>query len=199
MRRAGQNPTESETQVIFPYPVTIQWNYNSSFGQDMVNKIDDGSSSLNFEVKSEPYCPPEPAKLLHRDKPSPSPKSPNGLSMTFMNSNDHPLPNDTFYPKHKTSHFQALVSFQDLYKLTLNFHWTSRPDPIDSKSRLILILHDSVLCQDFCLLMSEKTKDKEMDTETHFKDTFRVFSKDEEGWSNMKTYRMSQKCPFIAL
>ena len=32
MRRAGQNPTESETQ-------------------DMVNKIDDGSSSLNFEVK----------------------------------------------------------------------------------------------------------------------------------------------------
>ena len=35
------------------------------------------------------------------------------------------------------------------------------------------------LCQDFCLLLSEKTK--EMDTETHFKDTFRVFSKDEEG------------------
>ena len=32
---------------------------------------------------------------------------------------------------------------------------------------------------DFCLLMSEKTK--EMDPETHFKDTFRVFSKDEEG------------------
>ena len=27
--------------------------------------------------------------------------------------------------------------------------------------------------------MAEKTK--EMDTETHFKDTFRVFSKDEEG------------------
>ena len=34
--------------------------------------------------------------------------------------------------------------------------------------------------QDFCLLMSEKTK--EMDPETHFKDTFRVFSKDDEGW-----------------
>ena len=33
--------------------------------------------------------------------------------------------------------------------------------------------------QGFCLLMAEKTK--EMDTETHFKDTFRVFSKDEEG------------------
>ena len=29
------------------------------------------------------------------------------------------------------------------------------------------------------MLMSEKTK--EVDTETHFKDTFRVFSKDEEG------------------
>ena len=47
--------------------------------------------------------------------------------------------------------------------------------------------------------MSEKTKDKEMDTETHFKDTFRVFSKDEEGWSNMKTCRMSQKCPNICI
>ena len=31
MRRAGQNPTESEVQ-------------------DMVNKVDDGSASLNFEV-----------------------------------------------------------------------------------------------------------------------------------------------------
>lgn len=31
MRRAGQNPTESEVQ-------------------DMINKIDDGTSSLNFEV-----------------------------------------------------------------------------------------------------------------------------------------------------
>ena len=31
----------------------------------------------------------------------------------------------------------------------------------------------------FCLLIGEKTK--EMDHETHFKDTFRVFSKDEEG------------------
>ena len=47
--------------------------------------------------------------------------------------------------------------------------------------------------------MSEKTKDKEMDTETHFKDTFRVFSKDEEGWSNMKTCRMSQKSPNICI
>ena len=32
---------------------------------------------------------------------------------------------------------------------------------------------------DFCLLVGEKAK--EMDPETHFKDTFRVFSKDEEG------------------
>ena len=31
----------------------------------------------------------------------------------------------------------------------------------------------------FCLLMKEKTK--ETDPETHYKDTFRVFSKDEEG------------------
>ena len=33
--------------------------------------------------------------------------------------------------------------------------------------------------EDFCLLMSEKTV--EVDPETLFKDTFRVFSKDEEG------------------
>merc|ERR1711936_442060 len=32
---------------------------------------------------------------------------------------------------------------------------------------------------DFCLLINEKTR--EMEPETHFKDTFRVFSKDEEG------------------
>ena len=32
---------------------------------------------------------------------------------------------------------------------------------------------------DFCLVIKEKTK--EVDTEIHFKDTFRVFSKDEEG------------------
>ena len=33
--------------------------------------------------------------------------------------------------------------------------------------------------KDFCLVIKEKIMD--MDTETHFKDTFRVFSKDEEG------------------
>ena len=32
---------------------------------------------------------------------------------------------------------------------------------------------------DFCLVIKEKTK--ELESETHFKDTFRVFSKDEEG------------------
>ena len=37
----------------------------------------------------------------------------------------------------------------------------------------------SLSFMDFCLLLREKTK--EMDPETHFKDTFRVFSKDEEG------------------
>ena len=37
---------------------------------------------------------------------------------------------------------------------------------------------------DFCLVIKEKTK--ELDSETHFKDTFRVFSKDEEG-ENLKT------------
>ena len=38
---------------------------------------------------------------------------------------------------------------------------------------------DSLSFEDFCLLLGEKSK--EMDLKTHFKDTFRVFSKDEEG------------------
>ena len=37
----------------------------------------------------------------------------------------------------------------------------------------------SLAFEDFCLLMREKTK--EIDPEILFKDTFRVFSKDEEG------------------
>ena len=37
----------------------------------------------------------------------------------------------------------------------------------------------SLTFPDFCLLIAEKSK--ELDPETHFKDTFRVFSKDEEG------------------
>ena len=37
----------------------------------------------------------------------------------------------------------------------------------------------SLAFPDFCLLRAEKAK--ELDPETHFKDTFRVFSKDEEG------------------
>ena len=32
---------------------------------------------------------------------------------------------------------------------------------------------------DFCVVIKEKNK--ELDSETHFKDTFRVFSKDDEG------------------
>ena len=35
--------------------------------------------------------------------------------------------------------------------------------------------------ESFCLVIGEKTKEMDLDTETHFKDTFRVFSKDEEG------------------
>ena len=37
----------------------------------------------------------------------------------------------------------------------------------------------SLAFTDFCALIREKTK--EVDPETHFKDTFRVFSKDQEG------------------
>ena len=37
----------------------------------------------------------------------------------------------------------------------------------------------SLTFPDFCLLIGEKSK--ELDPVTHFKDTFRVFSKDEEG------------------
>ena len=40
----------------------------------------------------------------------------------------------------------------------------------------------SLAFPDFCLLIGEKAK--EMETETHFNDTFRVFSKDEEGDRN---------------
>ena len=39
---------------------------------------------------------------------------------------------------------------------------------------------------DFCLLIGEKSK--ELDPETHFKDTFRVFSKDEEGEENVEAF-----------
>ena len=82
MRRAGQNPTESEVYFFFG-KCLLYSKGNAPQVQDMINKIDDGSASLNFG--------------------------------------------------------------------------------------------------DFCLLMSEKTV--EVDPETLFKDTFRVFSKDEEGKS----------------
>ena len=43
---------------------------------------------------------------------------------------------------------------------------------------------------DFCLVMKEKTK--ELDSETHFKDTFRVFSKDEEGGDTFEVCETSK-------
>ena len=42
----------------------------------------------------------------------------------------------------------------------------------------------SLAFADFCLLIGEKAT--ELDPETHFKDTFRVFSKDEEGTVHLK-------------
>ena len=51
----------------------------------------------------------------------------------------------------------------------------------------------SLAFTDFCTLIREKTK--EVDTETHFKDTFRVFSKDEEGIdSEGKNYKHPVSC-----
>ena len=43
---------------------------------------------------------------------------------------------------------------------------------------------------DFCLVIKEKTK--ELDSETHFKDTFRVFSKDEEGEKMLDYFEISK-------
>ena len=45
----------------------------------------------------------------------------------------------------------------------------------------------SLTFSDFCLLIEEKAK--ELDPETHFKDTFRVFSKDEEGDENNEAFK----------
>ena len=47
------------------------------------------------------------------------------------------------------------------------------------------------------MLMSEKTK--EVDTETHFKDTFRVFSKDEEGLLKKYTKYVYYTCVVIIM
>ena len=44
---------------------------------------------------------------------------------------------------------------------------------------------------DFCLLIREKAK--ELDPETHFKDTFRVFSKDEEGEENIEAFERNDE------
>ena len=50
---------------------------------------------------------------------------------------------------------------------------------------------------DFCLVIKEKTK--ELDSETHFKDTFRVFSKDEEGGDKGEVPSTLVVCLFVRL
>ena len=50
---------------------------------------------------------------------------------------------------------------------------------------------------DFCLVIKEKTK--ELDSETHFKDTFRVFSKDEEGGDIVVVSSTLFCCLFVRL
>jgi calmodulin len=50
---------------------------------------------------------------------------------------------------------------------------------------------------DFCLVIKEKTK--ELDSETHFKDTFRVFSKDEEGGDIVEDSSILVVCLFVRL
>ena len=47
----------------------------------------------------------------------------------------------------------------------------------------------SLTFADFCLLIGEKAK--ELDPETHFKDTFRVFSEDEEGTVHIQSFKIS--------
>ena len=68
----------------------------------------------------------------------------------------------------------------------------------------------SLAFEDFCLLMREKTK--EINPEILFKDTFRVFSKDEEGrgkliakslvtfcrYSRMHSSRGDEVCPAVS-
>jgi Ca2+-binding EF-hand superfamily protein len=49
----------------------------------------------------------------------------------------------------------------------------------------------SLTFSDFCLLIEEKAK--ELDPETHFKDTFRVFSKDEEGDDNKEALKTNDE------
>ena len=42
---------------------------------------------------------------------------------------------------------------------------------------------------DFCMVIKEKSR--ELESETHFKDTFRVFSKDEEGRAERIKYKLN--------
>jgi hypothetical protein len=55
----------------------------------------------------------------------------------------------------------------------------------------------SLAFEDFCLLMREKTK--EIDPEILFKDTFRVFSKDEEGRGKLIAPSLPTHFPYSRL
>ena len=55
----------------------------------------------------------------------------------------------------------------------------------------------SLAFEDFSLLMKEKTK--EIDPEINFKDTFRVFSKDEEGKGGTLSSSNETYCPYSRL
>ena len=55
----------------------------------------------------------------------------------------------------------------------------------------------SLAFEDLCLLMREKTK--EIDPEILFKDTFRVFSKDEEGRRETLSFINETYCPYFRL
>ena len=55
----------------------------------------------------------------------------------------------------------------------------------------------SLAFEDFSLLMKEKTK--EIDPEILFKDTFRVFSKDEEGRGKLVVTSLLTYCPYSRL
>ncbi len=58
------------------------------------------------------------------------------------------------------------------------------------RSTLVILFYDLMDCifvtQDFLLLLQEKNR--EMDLEIHFKDTFRAFSKDEDGKQGAKSF-----------
>ena len=85
------------------------------------------------------------------------------------------LPNPNFANGQKSN----VRSFQDLQSALRR----AGQNPTESEVQDMINKIDdgsaSLDFPDFCLLIGEKAK--ELDPETHFKDTFRVFSKDEEG------------------